>query len=154
MDRPSKAELFPRIYRAVNVPVVPVDRVRPHVVPPECLAPAEKKRTKGELQKWQSHYMRTLPGTLPAGMVFRNKLSAVAYIAARWRLPINVLTGLSRSAYCVAARREAAWVLVRRMGYSLSEAGRALNRDHKTVMNLVETYDALLAGKGVSDGNV
>ena len=154
MTRPSKAELFPRIYRSAPVPVVPVERVRPAPTIPDCLAPPTEKRAKGELLKWQEHYMRTLPGTLPADMVFKNKLSAIAFIAARWRLPINILTGIGRSSYSVAARREAAWLLVKRMGYSLSEAGRALNRDHKTVMVLVDGYEALLAGKEASDGDV
>jgi hypothetical protein len=154
MPQPSRAALFPRLFKAPPAPIVPVERVRPVAPPPqppENLDPTAVEKVTSEMLHWQDYYHRTLPGALPEGLTFTKKLDALAYVAARWRVTIPTLTGESRAKYNVSARREAAYVLVRLMGYSYSEAGRILHRDHTSIMNLVEQYDKIVAERGALD---
>ena len=154
MSQPSRTTIFTRLRKAPPAPIVPVERVRPVAAPPqppENLDPTTVEKVTSEMLHWQNYYNRTLPGALPDGLKFAKKLDALAYVAARWRVPIPTLTGESRAKYNVSARREAAYILVRLMGYSFSETGRILHRDHTSIMNLVEQYDKIVAEKGALD---
>lgn len=158
MSRRSVARevIFPRLCKAPPAPIVPVERVRP-VAPvnpelPENLDPTSVEKVTSAMLHWQDYYNRTLPGSLPDDLKFERRLDALAYVAARWRLPIQTITGQSRAKYNVAARREAAYVLVKVMGLSNSEVGRILHRDHTTIMHAVEQYEKIKAEKGALDG--
>lgn len=152
----SREAIFPRLHKAPPSPIVPVERVHRVVTPPppENLDPTSVEKVTPAMLHWQDYYNRTLPGALPNGVKFTKRLDALAYVAARWRVPIQTLTGDSRAKYNVAARREAAYVLVKIMGLSNSEAGRVLNRDHTTILHAVEQYEKIIAERSALDGDV
>lgn len=62
----------------------------------------------------------------------------VTMVAARNKITVEELVGSTQHPVCVAARREVAETL-RKAGYSTPKIGTVLNRDHTTVLYLLET---------------
>lgn len=62
----------------------------------------------------------------------------VTMITARNKITVEELVGSTQHPGCVAARREVAETL-RKAGFSTPKIGTVLNRDHTTVLYLLET---------------
>jgi chromosomal replication initiation ATPase DnaA len=56
-------------------------------------------------------------------------------------IPLDVLIGPSREAWVVEARQGLMWVLRHRLGLSYPEIGRAVRRDHSTVVDGVKAEE-------------
>lgn len=66
----------------------------------------------------------------------------VSRVARERSLSPDVIRGKSRIAHHVSARRQVC-VEAREAGFSLSEIGRAIHRDHSTVLGLLRKADAV-----------
>lgn len=64
------------------------------------------------------------------------------------RVPISVMTTKARHMGPVRARQIAMYVAHRRFGYSMPVIGRAMRRDHTTVLHGVRQVDMMLNGSG------
>ena len=56
-------------------------------------------------------------------------------------IPLDVLLGPSREAWVVESRQGLMWVLRHRLGLSYPEIGRAVKRDHTTVLHGVKAEE-------------
>jgi chromosomal replication initiator protein len=56
-------------------------------------------------------------------------------------IPLDVLLGPSRERWVVEARQGLMWVLRNRLGLSFPEIGRAMKRDHSTVVHGVKAEE-------------
>lgn len=62
-----------------------------------------------------------------------NALGFAATASMKHGVPVDRIFSDTREARVVAARRDA-WKLARAAGWSLTEIGRAFNRDHTTIL--------------------
>lgn len=68
-----------------------------------------------------------------------------AEVAAGFGVSRAELLGDGRHGYVTRARFAAAWIARRRHGYSTPRIGRALNRDHSTILNAIRRCEELRA---------
>ena len=70
----------------------------------------------------------------------------VLRVAQLHGVPVShVIDPARRGRWLAAVRQEAAWLLHRRVGLSLHQIGRALERDHTTVLYAVRAFERRLA---------
>jgi hypothetical protein len=74
------------------------------------------------------------------------KLSEIlAAGSSAWDMPVEILTGWYKKQHIARRRMVIAWRMVQEPNVSLPVAGRALNRDHTTILHARRYVDAALA---------
>lgn len=69
----------------------------------------------------------------------------VAKVLQKHKVALKEIMSPCRGKLIVKARNEVAWHLVNVLGFSLSRAGRYLNRDHSTILHACRQHEAQMA---------
>lgn len=80
-----------------------------------------------------------------APIKMRDIIKIVAHV---YRVPLNCLLSDRRDAAVVRPRQELMWLAKRYTSLSLPAIGRALDRDHTTVLHAIRKIDGLIAEQG------
>jgi len=84
-----------------------------------------------------NHWSKTLPDEIT------NKVLNATYEATGMNRAL--LLGKSRRRKVVNARHAAMWVLTEHLGYSSTQVGKALERDHTSVLHAINRIDRMIA---------
>lgn len=76
------------------------------------------------------------------------------FIAVQYKVTINDLQSKSRKRAVAFPRQVCMYLARKHTGYALADIGRALNRDHSTVVHAVRTISAKIARDGSTRGQI